>query len=144
VAASLAVRSTVIRDSIAGEGRSFGQVERYSAEVSDLLLRRVGSGVEELVFLGWLTPLIALGGLLAAWRLGRGLALVLASSVAVPVVLALGSNTPLYGFLWDAFSFLRFARVPERPMPVACLAIAALAALALHAVSSLYRLDTWP
>jgi hypothetical protein len=51
---------------------------------------------------------------------------------AVPVLLALGTNLPLYEFLWRHFPPLRYPRVPERLMPVACLAIAALVAYALQ------------
>ena len=60
VAAGLVVERWTIADSI-GVGRSFAQVERYSAELTDFVTRSVGSGVEELVFVGWLTPLVALG-----------------------------------------------------------------------------------
>ena len=55
VAAGLVVERWTIAGSI-GVGRSFAQVERYSAELSDFVTRGVGSGVEELVFVGWLTP----------------------------------------------------------------------------------------
>jgi hypothetical protein len=137
--AGVLVREIVIRDSVASGGRSFNQVRRYSAELTDLFGRRVGDGVEELVFLGWLTPLLAIAGLFAAWRLGRGLATVLVLGTAVPVVLALGSNTPLYRWLWDGLPFLRFARVPERLMPVACLALAGLVALAVNLVLNRHK-----
>ena len=50
----------------------------------------------------------------------------------MPCVLALGASLPLYEPLWKALPPLRFARVPERLMPIACLAIAALVA---HAVA---------
>ena len=56
--AGLVVERWAVAGSI-GIGRSFGQVERYSAEISDFVRRSVGAGVEELVFLGWLTPLVA-------------------------------------------------------------------------------------
>ena len=46
-------------------------------------------------------------------------------------MLALGANLPLYDPLWNALPPLRFARVPERLMPISCLAIAALVAHAL-------------
>jgi hypothetical protein len=52
-------------------------------------------------------------------------------AAVVPVLLALGANLPLYEPLWDALPPLRSARVPERLMPIACLALAALAAIAL-------------
>ncbi|MBM3679187.1 MAG: hypothetical protein FJW96_15140, partial [Actinobacteria bacterium] len=131
VAAGVAVQVTTIRGSIAG-GRSFAQVERYSAEVADLFGRRVDDGIEELVFLGWLVPVIALIGVVVAWRLGRGVALCLAVAAVVPILLALGANTPLYEPLWQALPPLRSARVPERLLPIACLAIAGLAGLAVH------------
>jgi hypothetical protein len=45
-------------------------------------------------------------------------------------VLALGTNTPIYEPVRAVLLPLRFARVPERLLPIACLAIAALVAFA--------------
>jgi hypothetical protein len=132
--AGVLVQRTVISGSIAGGGRSFAQVERYSAELSDLVTRGVGTGIEELVFVGWLTPLLAVAGLVAV-RKRRGLAAFLGLSALIPCVLGLGSNVPLYEPLWHALPPLRYARVPERLMPIACLAIAALVACALDAAA---------
>ena len=129
----LLVQRVVIAGSIAGEGRSFEQVRRYSAELSDFVTRSVGGGVEELVFSGWVMPLVAVAGLVAV-RHRRGLALLLGLSAVVPVLLALGSSTPLYEPLWRALPPLRSARVPERLMPIACLALAALVAFAIDAL----------
>jgi hypothetical protein len=133
VAAALLVQRTVVAGSIAA-GRSFGQVERYSAELSDFVTRAVGGGVEELVFVGWLVPLLAVIGLVAAHRRQRGLAWLLGLSVAVPALLALGANLPGYEWLWRTFPPLHATRVPERFLPIACLALAALAAYALDRV----------
>ncbi|HET6682487.1 MAG TPA: hypothetical protein VFG75_02215, partial [Gaiella sp.] len=66
IAAALAAGLLVDRWAVAGSvgmGRSFVQVERYSAELSDFVIRAIGSGSEELVFVGWLTPLLAIAGL---------------------------------------------------------------------------------
>ena len=57
--AAVAVQQVVVAGSIASGGRSFGQVRHYSAELSDLVTRGVGAGIEEYVFLGWLTPVLA-------------------------------------------------------------------------------------
>ena len=129
--AAVTVQQVVVAGSIASGGRSFGQVRHYSAELSDLVTRGVGAGIEEYVFLGWLTPVLALVGLWAIRR-QRGLAVFLGLAAVVPCVLALGASLPLYEPLWKALPPLRFARVPERLMPIACLAIAALVA---HAVA---------
>src|SRR6185369_9948859 len=67
-AAAIVVQQTVVEGSIAGGGRSFAQVRHYSAELSDLVTRGVGAGIEELVFVGWLTPVLALAGLWAVRR----------------------------------------------------------------------------
>ncbi len=88
----------------------------------------------ELVFQGWVTPLIGLVGIAAAVRLGRGLTVLLGLAWLVPVALATGSNNPLYEPLWRALPPLRSTRVPERLMPIACLALAALVAIALDRV----------
>jgi hypothetical protein len=135
VAAGLLVRATVLDDSVAEGGRSLGSIEEYSAEWSDFLRRDEGGLLEEFVFLGWLTPLLALAGVVVLVRLGRSaLAAVLAAAVLVPIVLALGTNLPTYELLYDALPPFRFPRVPERLMPIACLALAALAAAALDRV----------
>ena len=85
VLAGIAVERRAVAGSI-GTGRSFAQVERYSAELADLVTRGVGGGIEELVFVGWLTPLVALAGL---WRLAsrpqRGLAVAARRGSARPV-----------------------------------------------------------
>ncbi len=137
VLAGIAVERWAVAGSI-GTGRSFAQVERYSAELADLVTRGVGSGIEELVFVGWLTPLVALAGL---WRLAsrpqRGLAVLLGVAALVPCLLALGVNLPGYETLWHRIPGLDATRVPERLMPIACLAIAALAAFGFEALSGL-------
>jgi hypothetical protein len=127
LAAGLLVWALSIRDSI-GEARSFAQVERYSAELADFVARDPRHGLEAFVLVGWLTPLIALVGLaLHRSRLG----LLLAAGALVPCLLALGANLPGYEAVWDVTPGLGSTRVPGRLMPVACLAIAALAALAV-------------
>jgi hypothetical protein len=133
--AGVIVQQWAVAGSI-GTGRSFRQVERYSAELSDFVRRSVGVGVEELVFLGWLTPVLALAGLVAI-RTRRGLALLLALAAIVPCLLALGANLPGYGTLWRVAPGLDSTRVPERFMPIACLAIAALAAFGIERLRAL-------
>jgi hypothetical protein len=129
LAAGLVVDHWAVAGSI-GTGRSFAQVDRYSAELSDFVTRGVGSGIEELVFVGWLTPLVALAGL-ASIRERRGLAVLLGAAALAPCVLALGANLPGYETLWRTVPGLDATRVPERFMPIACLALAALVAFAL-------------
>ena len=132
LAAGLVVDHWAIAGSI-GTGRSFAQVDRYSAELSDFVTRGVGSGIEELVFVGWLTPLVALAGL-ASIRERRGLAVLLGAAALAPCVLALGANLPGYETLWRTVPGLDATRVPERFMPIACLALAALVAFAVNAL----------
>jgi hypothetical protein len=120
-----------IRGSVGAGGRSFAQVERYSAEPLDFITRHSRHGFESFVFVGWLLPVLALVGLFLVWRRDRGLAAALGAGVLVPVVLALGSNTPLYEPLWDITPGLGHTRVPERFLPIACLCLAALAAFAI-------------
>jgi hypothetical protein len=131
IAAGLLVRLLVIADSIAGGGRSLESVDLYSAELRDLVARELRHGLERFVFLGWVTPLVALAGFVVLLREGRRrLAALLAVAVVVPVVLALGTNTPVYEPVRTVLLPLRFARVPERLLPIACLALAALVAFA--------------
>ena len=129
--AGLLVDRWVVAGSI-GTGRSFSQVTRYSAELSDFVTRGVGSGIEELVFLGWLTPLVAIGGLVAL-RSRPGLAVLLGLAALSPCLLALGGSLPGYETLWRRVPGLDATRVPERFMPIACLALAALVAFAFDA-----------
>jgi hypothetical protein len=133
-AAALVAGLLVDRWAVAGSigtGRSFAQVDRYSAELSDFVTRGVGSGVEELVFVGWLTPLAAIAGLVAI-RSQRGLAALLGAAALFPCVLALGANLPGYETLWRRVPGLDATRVPERFMPIACLALAALVAFGVE------------
>jgi hypothetical protein len=126
--AGLFVYLESIRDSVAAAGRSFAGVERYSAEVADFVSRDVRT-FETFVFVGWLTPLVALAGLtLLAVRRRYSETVVFALGIVVPVLFALGANTPVYELLWRALPGLEHTRVPERLMPIACLAIAALVA----------------
>ena len=133
VAAGLLVRETLIKQSTQAGGRKLAEVTHYSANIGDFVSRNVGDGrSEQFVFLGWLTPLLALAGLVLLVRARRwALAAVLAVGVAIPVLLALGTHTPLYSPLWHALPAFRFPRVPERLLPIACLCIAALVAFAL-------------
>jgi hypothetical protein len=126
--AGLLVYVVSIRGTVGGGGRSFAQVELYSAEPLDFVTRHSRHGFESVVFLGWLLPVAALAGLVLVWRRDRGLATALGVGVLVPIVLALGSNTPLYRPLWNVVPGLGHTRVPERFLPIACLCIAALAA----------------
>jgi hypothetical protein len=117
--------------SVASGGRSLNTVERYSAEWSDLVSRNVGDELEEFVFLGWLTPVLALLGLIVLIGNGRRrLALVLGLGAVLPILLALGTNLPIYEALWDTLPPFQYPRVPERLMPIACLTLAALVAFA--------------
>jgi hypothetical protein len=121
----------------AGE-RSYAEVGRYSAELGDFLSRDPGA-FERFVYLGWLLPLAALAGLVSLCSSNtkfrsRSLAAVLGLGAVVPCLLALGANLPGYGFLWR-HTPLQATRVPERMLPIACLCLAALAALAIACVT---------
>jgi hypothetical protein len=75
---------------------------------------------------------VAIAGLVLLLLARRyGLALALGVGALVPIVLAFGTRFPLYEPLWHHFPPLRYPRVPERQLPVACLAIAALVAFAI-------------
>jgi hypothetical protein len=130
-AAGVLVWATSIRGTTGGSGRSFAQVEGYSAELLDFVTRHSRHGFESFVFLGWLVPLAALAGLALVWRRDRGLAAVLGLGILVPALLALGANTPLYEPLWDTLPGLGQTRVPGRLLPIACLCIAASVAYAV-------------
>jgi hypothetical protein len=129
--AGLAAYGAAVHGTTGAGGRSFAQVERYSADPSDLVSRHTHE-LEQFVYLGWSVLALALVGvaLLIASRRWR-LAAVLGIGALVPVLLALGANLPGYETLWRHLPGLRNTRVPERLMPVACLALAALVAFAV-------------
>ena len=116
---------------IGAGGRSLREVAFYSATGLDFVTRHPRHGLESFVFLGWLVPLVALAGLVLLVLARRWwLLVVLAVGALVPMLLALGTHFPLYSTLWHHFAPLRYPRVPERLMPVACLCLAALVAVA--------------
>jgi hypothetical protein len=130
VAAELFQRYS-IRGSLHEHGRTLAEVGRYSADWVGFVSRH-GRG-EAFVFLGWLTPLIALAGLVLLLRSRRyGLAALLVAGVVIPIVVALGTNLPTYRLARQAIPHLNVARVPERLLPIACLSLAALLAFALE------------
>jgi hypothetical protein len=133
VGAGLLVRETLIEGSTESGGRTLAEISRYSARVSDFLSRDIDqSRAEQFVYLGWATPLVALAGLVLLIRARRyALAALLGLGAIVPIILALGTRTPVYEALWHVLPPLRFPRVPERLLPIACLCIAALFAFAL-------------
>lgn len=129
VAAAL-VQHFVIKGSLHESGRSLAEVDKYSANWSDFISRH-GHG-ETFVLLGWLTPLLALAGLVLLVRERRfALAGFLGAAVVVPVAFALGTNLPTYALLRHIVPQLKVSRVPERLLPIACLALAALLAFAV-------------
>jgi hypothetical protein len=137
--AGLLIRYTLISDSAESGGRSLAEVGEFSAEWTDFLSRRALGGSEEYVFLGWLTPVLAVVGLVFLWRRARALALLFGVVAIVPAVLALGTNTPLYSPLWHALPPLQFPRVPERLLTLTDLALAALVAFAAAGLATRAR-----
>lgn len=132
VGVGLAVHLTIVRGSAESGGRSLREVGEFSAEWVDLASRWQLGDLEEFVYLGWLLPVLAAAGAVVLWRArGRALAVLLGAAALVPAVLALGTNLPLYEWLWDVFPPLRYPRVPGRLLPIANLALAALAAVAV-------------
>ena len=133
IGAGLVVRHTVIEQSTQSSGRSLDEIAFYSAQVGDFVSRHVDHArSEQFVFIGWATPLVALAGLVLLIRARRySLAAILGFGALVPIVLALGTRTPVYSALWHALPPFRFPRVPERLLPIACLCLAALFAYAV-------------
>jgi hypothetical protein len=130
VGAGVLVQQAVIADSLEAQGRSLAEVAFYSADWQDFVTRGQRHGSESFVLLGWALPGLALAGLALTRR--RALTVALGVGSAAPILLALGTNLPLYSWLWHHVSPLRYPRVPERLMPIACLALAALVALAFQ------------
>jgi hypothetical protein len=133
-AAGLVAEAVLISGSTESEGRALTEVAFYSASPADLLSRWRLHGPERFVYLGWLLPVLAVAGLVLLARRRRGLAILLGLAALVPALLALGTNLPLYETLRDVFPPLRYPRVPGRFLPLANLALAALAAVAAAAL----------
>ncbi len=135
IAAGVLVWLYAIDGSIGEGGRSLRQVRHFSAGWLDFVARQARDGAESFVFLGWLTPLVAIAGLAVLVRRGSyGLAGLFGAGALVPIVLALGTTTPVYEAVRFVIVPLRYPRVPERLMPIACLAIAALVAYVVDAL----------
>jgi hypothetical protein len=131
IAAGLVAYVLAVRDTTGASGRQFRQVEHYSAHASDFFSRNTDD-LERVVYLGWTIVGMALAGLaILVVRRRLGLALVFGLGALVPILFALGSNLPGYETLWRHLPGLHHTRVPERLMPVACLALAALVAVAV-------------
>ena len=131
LAAGLIADALAVRDTTGGRARSFGQVEHYSAELSGFVSRD-SKQLEQMVYLGWSILLLALVGLAALFLRRRwGMAFVLGVGALVPILFALGGNLRGYETIWKHVPGLRHTRVPERILPVACLALAALVAVAI-------------
>jgi hypothetical protein len=133
-AAGLVAETVVIAGTTESEGRALEEVRFYSAGAVDFLSRWRLHGPERFVYQGWLLPMLAVAGVVVLWRRRRGLAILLGLGALLPALLALGTNLPLYETLRDVFPPLRYPRVPGRFLPVANLALAALAAVAAAAV----------
>ena len=129
-----AIERLVIAESEASEGRALAEVTKYSASWIDLVSRWRLHGLEQFVYVGWLTGVLAIAGAVLLVRRRSWLGAVLAVAAVVPLLLALGTNLPGYAELHEHLPPLRFTRVPGRFVPIADLAIAALAAFALAAL----------
>jgi hypothetical protein len=129
--AGLVADALGVRGTTGASGRQFGQVEHYSARVPDFLSRDTHM-LEGVVYVGWTVAVLAVAGLVAlVLRRRWGMALVLGLGALIPILFALGGNLPGYHFIWAHVPGLRNTRVPERMMPVACLALAGLVAVAV-------------
>jgi hypothetical protein len=129
--AGLLADSLAVRGTTGASGRQFRQVEHYSASLPDFLSRDTHM-LEGVVYVGWTVAVLAVAGLVAlVLRRRWGIAVVLGLGALIPLLFALGGSLPGYHFIWAHVPGLRNTRVPERMMPVACLALAGLVAVAV-------------
>ena len=124
-----AVKESVIDSSVQSRGRTLEQIETFQADWGDLVSRFRLDGLEQYTYLGWLTLVLGVVGLVLIARRAPWLAAVLGLALVVPLLLAVGTNLPIYEPLWRHFPPLHFPRVPGRLVPIADLALAALAAV---------------
>ena len=129
--AGLLANALAVSGTTGASGRQFRQVEHYSASVPDFLSRDTHA-LEGIVYVGWTVAVLAVAGLVALILRRRwGIALVLGLGALIPILFSLGGNLPGYHFIWEHVPGLRNTRVPERMMPIACLALAGLVAVAV-------------
>jgi hypothetical protein len=133
IVAVWAIRRYTVEGTIGDGTRPLRDVAPSSADWLDFVVRHERHGLESFVFLGWVTPVLALVGLgaLLAWR-QWGLGALLGVSAIVPMLLALGTTTPLFRWAREVVPPLRDARFPAELMPIACLSLAALVAYAVQ------------
>jgi len=127
----IALRTTIIGGSTAAAGRSIDQVKMFQAGWIDIVSRFRDGGLEQFVYVGWLTPLLAVAGLVVLARRRGWLAALFGVAIVVPLLFAVGTHTPIYEPIWRHFPPLHVTRVPGRLMPVATLAVAAMVAVAI-------------
>lgn len=134
LAAGLIADALAVRGTTGASGRQFQQVEHYSATLPDFLSRNTHM-LEGIVYIGWTVAVLAVAGLVALILRRRwGMALVLGLGALVPLLFALGGNLPGYHFVWVHVPGLKNTRVPERMMPIACLALAGLVSVAVSRI----------
>jgi len=129
-----AIKHVSIDTSNASTGRSLDQVKMFQASFSDLVSRFASHDIvkaEHFVYVGWLTPVLAVAGGVLLARRARLLGALLLTAAVIPLVFALGTNTPIYAPIWRHLPPLHFTRVPGRLIPIADLALAALVAVAV-------------
>jgi hypothetical protein len=103
----------------------------FEADWIDLVSRFASTSQEAYTYVGWLIPVLALGGAVLLARRQLRLAILLVLAVLLPLLLAVGTKLPIYSFLFHHVEPFRYPRVPERLVPITNLALAALAAFAL-------------
>ena len=125
----LAIRYTLISGSTE-RAAARSRRSASSAEPLDVLSRWRLDGLEDFVYVGWLTPLLAAVGAVLLWRSGRsGLAVVLGIRCARAAAPGPRHQPPALRSALARSATLRYPRVPGRLMPIADLAIAALLAV---------------
>ncbi len=128
-AVGLLIKDSLIDDSAASQGRTLAQVEMFQASWLDLFDRFGDPAKEQFVYVGWLTLVLGVAGVIVLARRRPWLAGLLAVALVAPLLLAVGTHLPTYEPLWRHFPPFRFPRVPARLLPIADLALAALVAL---------------
>lgn len=135
--AALLMRWWFITGSFWSGGRPLYEAATYSPRQSDFLNRDISAGAERFSYLGIIAILAIPLGIIAGWRrrvvwfwLGWGVVL---------AIVVMGTSTPVFEWLHANTPLLSFARSVTRPLPIAAVGIALLAALAVDAGVRLVR-----
>ena len=130
VALAFVVRAWLVTGSYWSGGRPISEAALYSPRFRNFFLRDASLGAETFTYLGVLSLAAIPLGIWAGWR--RRVVWFWVGWIAVIGIFSLGTATRVFTWLHDHTPFLNFARSVTRPLPLAGVGFALLAAVAVE------------